>query len=336
MVTKITPKFGEKQKWHGASLEVRLQYFDSIYVRYTEVKLILDYLERELVRRAADRRTSGLLVIAPPGAGKTTLIKQLLNLYPPVITDELTTRPVVAFKVPPAPTLKTMGAELLRALGDPRWDRDTASVKFDRAKLLLVEVGTKLILIDDFQDVPLHRKSRGVQQIAAWLRDLCDIPFGGVVVAVGTAEATMVRDGNPQIQRRMQARLDLPVFAGETKEELLKFAGLLKKIDEALPLTEISGLFLGDLPKRLHIATLGNLDYLTKLLKKAVEKTMSRGAEQMTRQDLREAFQEQHQVYSQSENPFDLDFRWTDLAQPGQVFHNVDFNISPQEAKVSA
>lgn len=331
MNTKITSPIAEKRQWQGASLVARLRYYDSIYVRHKDVIVILNYIERELVRRAGDRRTSGLLIIAPPGAGKSTLIKQLQNIYSPVVTDELTTCPVVAFKVPHAPTPKTMGAELLRALGDPRWNMGSATVKFDRAKLLLIEAGTKLVLIDDFQDVPLHRKSRGVQQVAAWLRDLCDIPFGGVVVALGTVDATKVRDGNEQIQRRMQARLDLPVFAGETKAELLKFAGLLKKIDEFLPLAEISELYLGDLPKRLHIATQGNMDYLTKLLKNAVEQTVSRGAEQMTRQDLRAAFDEQHQLYTQFENPFDPDFRWTDLARPGQVFHDVDFDIAPKE-----
>jgi hypothetical protein len=218
-----------------------------------------------------------------------------------------------------------MGAELLKAMDDVLWERGTASKKLDRISKVLTSAKTKLVLIDNFQDIPTRRKSRGILNVATWVRDICDINFGGIVVALGTAEATQVRDANEQVQRRIKARLTLPVFSGETQVQIREFARLLRGLDKNLPLAEDSGIYLGDLPKRIHCATRGNFDYLIALLKQGIEIATMRGQERLTVEILHDAFEEQHQDYAVSENPFAPDFLWTRLDQPGQVFHNAEF-----------
>lgn len=327
MNDKTNSETSSRSKWSSANLKARFEHLDHIYIKHPAVMKILTYIERELESRSADGRTTGLLIIAPSGAGKSALIKHLTSCYPKVVTDEYRTCPVIAFTVPTMPSPKTMGAAFLKAMDDVLWDTGTAGKKLDRIKSLLVPAKTRLVLIDNFQDIPTRRKSRGVLNVATWVRDVCDINFGGIVVALGTAEAAQVRDANEQVQRRIKARLTLPVFSGDTPDEILKFAKLLRGLDKNLPLAEESGIFLGDLPKRIHCATRGNFDYLIKLLKQAVKVAVAEGQERLTVRNLHDAFEEEHQDYACSENPFAPDFLWTKLSQPGQVFHNAEFAI---------
>jgi len=173
----------------------------------------------------------------------------------------------------------------------------------------------------------MRRKSRGVLNVATWVRDLCDINFGGLVIVLGTAEAAQVRDANEQVQRRIKARLTLPAFSAKTHEELFEFAKLLKQLEKHLPLAEQSEICSGDMPRRIHFATRGNFDYLCKLLKQSVKLAMERSQERLVVQILHDAFEELHQDYAFSSNPFAPDFLWNELDQPGQVFHNVSFSL---------
>jgi hypothetical protein len=326
----------ERTRWLGAELKERSEHLDKLYIKHPSVRKILDYIDTELVSRAADGHTSGLLIISPSGAGKSALIKHLINRFPAVETDEFRTCPVVAFNVPPVPSPKTMGAGMLKAMGDVLWDTGTAEKKLDRIAVLLAAAKTKLVLIDNFQDIPMRRRSRGVLNVATWVRDICDINFGGIVIAIGTAEAAQVRDANEQVQRRIQARLNLPTFGGETRDDLINFSKLLKSFDHSLPLAEDSGIYLGDMPKRIHCATHGNFDYLIKLLKRAIEIAVANGHERLSIEVLFDAFSQQHQLYAAPENPFSPDYLWSNLAQPGQVFYNVAFPVElPEEEAVA-
>ncbi len=320
-----------REAWRGMSLPERLDHLENIYVKHPAVMNILSYVGRELEYRNADGKTSGLIIIAPSGAGKSALIKHLIRAYPKVETEESRTCPVIAFTVPTVPSSKTMGASLLKGMDDVLWDRGTAGRKFDRIGKLLGPAKTRLILIDNFQDIPTRRKSRGILNVATWVRDLCDINFGGIVIALGTAESLKVRDANEQVQRRLKAKLSLPVFAGGSDAELKEFAKLLKSIERLLPMAEDSAIYSVGMTKRMHCATKGNFDYLMTLLKNAICVAERKGEESITITTLHEAFAHEHGDYAASENPFAPDFLWTNLDQPGQVFYNATFSVTVEE-----
>lgn len=322
-------------QWKLAALKFRYAHIDKLYYKHTAVVNILNYIKNETESRSADGRTSGLLIVAPSGAGKTALIKYLIGCYPSEVAVEYRTCPVVAFTVPTVPSPSTMGSAMLRSMDDVLWDRGTAEQKLDRIKRLLVLAKTRLVLIDNFQDIPTRRKSRGVLNVATWVRDVCDINFGGIVVVLGTVEACQVRDANEQVQRRIKARLTLPVFSGDTTKEMLEFAKLLRGLEKNLPLAENSDIYLGDMPKRIHCATRGNFDYIIKLLKQAIKIAVSGGQERLSVQILHDAFQVEHQDYASSENPFAPEFLWTRLEQPGQVFHNVKFSVEDLDEQLA-
>lgn len=332
IVNNIGSAEQKRKRWLGAPLGDRLKYMDGLYLKHASVQRAFEWLEIELEMRKVKNCASGLLIIAPTGCGKSAFVKELERVYPGVSTPEKTQKPVVSFKIPATPTPKALGEALLKALGDPLYARGSAKDKLDRLKILLPALGTVIIAIDDFQDVPANRRERGVERVANWIRDLCDIEFPGVVVALGTEEAAIVRDAHEQLRRRMQSRLEFPVF--ERKDD--KFRGLLKSIDDSLPLAERSGFDAPQIAVRFHRANGGVLDYLMKLINAALLFAVKRGNERIELSDLERAFQHMHEVPAAGGNPFASDYDGRELDKPGEAFHRPSKDESGTGKKTSS
>ena len=313
----------DRAKWRGAPLRSRLEHMKTIFVKHGTISAILSTIEDELLEREAQSKSVGILLLAGSGSGKSSLLRFLERVYPDEITTTLTRRRVVLFKVPHTLTPKSMSSALLRALGDPTFDQGSPTEMMERVEYLLNEVGTQIVGLDDFQDVPAKRGTRGVEAISNWVRDLCDMEFPGVILAVGTHEAAVVRDSHPQLKRRMQTTFHLPVFSMDTKEASNSYATLLKLIDAALPLAEESKL-AEMFARPLLAASGGILDYLMKLLVKATVRAFKRGSERIERADLKEAFNLQHQVAAIGGNPFAEEWDGNPLTSPGQIFQIID------------
>lgn len=321
-MTESAAQSKEKSHWKGASLDARLQHFKTIFVKHKAVNAVVAAIKDELPLREIAGHAVGMLVIAGPGSGKSSLLKFLARTFPDEISPTLTTRRVVIFKVPVSPSPKTMSSALLKALGDPMYDRGTLTEMLSRLGDLIKRVGVTIVGLDDFQDVPSKRRARGVEAIANWIRDLCDLDFHGVVLAVGTQDADVVRDVHPQLKRRMQARFELPVFSMDTPKAAGAFKSLLDLLDQSLPLAETSNLS-GSFCRPLLAATGGVFDYLMKLLVKATVHAAKRGSEKVERVDLIAAFDLQHQVAAIGGNPFADDWNGQALEAPGQIFHKI-------------
>jgi energy-coupling factor transporter ATP-binding protein EcfA2 len=323
-MTRPSEPQNNRATWAGKALPLRLSALDQLFVKHDAVKRILDYIQLELPIRAVQGRATGLLIVASSGAGKSRLVEYLKKLFPDEVTLTLTKRLVVSFKIPPSPSPKSLGEELLLQLGDPEYNVGTAKVKFDRIRKLLKKVGTIILTIDDFQDVPAKRGVRGVEQIACWIRDLCDIDFPGIVIALGTEEAVVVRDAHGQLLRRMQARLELPAFTLDSDDAKKRFKQLLNQIDGSLPMAERSNLDDSVMMVRLYRATNGSLDYLMKLLGKAIARAVARGSERIELRDLEQGFCDQHQVAASGGNPFSANYKGDELTQHGQIFYRAN------------
>jgi Bacterial TniB protein len=310
----------DRSHWANASLSQRLEKFQGIFVKHKAIKKVADFVEAELVLRKVEMKANGVLVIAGSGSGKTSFVNFLKRQYPDVDTPTMSTRPVVCFKVPAVPSPSSMGSALLRALGDPLYDRGSWEDKKDRAENLLLKAGTIIIAIDDFQDVPSRRKARGVEHIANWIRDLCDFKFPGLVFALGTEQAAVVRDAHDQLRRRMQARFELPVFSMVSETDIKNYLSLLELVDRGLPLAEHSELKSMKLARPLLAATNGILDYLMKLMARALVRAVQRGSERIEKVDLELGFEDLHQVAAVAGNPFAADWNGEALTGPGQIF----------------
>ncbi len=310
-----------RQKWTGLGIADRLARLDGLYIVHDAANKILRHIQDELVHSKARGKSSGTLILADSGAGKSRFIKYLTEIYPDQKDAFGTTRRVVHFKVPSSPTPKQMGAAFLRALGDPLADRGNAEAKKNRIAQLLIQCKTLVVAIDDFQDVPARKKAIGVQAIADWMRDLMEMQFPGVVLAFGTNEAAIVRISNVQLKRRMPAVMELPIFEISTTDGQKKFRSLLQQIDEHLPLAQISNLASPALMARIYIATNGNFDYLMKLLSHSLKRAVESGSESLSMEQLEKGFDDLHQIPARNGNPFSGSFNGSVLDQRGQVFH---------------
>lgn len=320
----------ERQQWKGASLAARIKVVNDIFIQHRAVSDLFRYIERQLLINSAQGSADGVLVIAAPGSGKTHTIKQLELMYPSVVTPTLTTKPVVILNIPSRPNSNSMGEAMLKAIGDPLPGAGTSQAKLERIEMFLGELETKVVAIDNFQDIPARRQIRGIEELGDWVRNLCSMNFPGVVLAFGTEEAAVVRDSNSQLRRRMQARFELPIFSAAGKDALARWIFILTEIDKYFPLAQESGFGAGQFAGRLLVATGGNFDYLIKLLVQALTESRIADRERIEMEDLRTGFAMKHGVAAEGGNPFDLDFTSTVLDGPGQIF---DFKSAVDKAE---
>lgn len=294
-----------RKKWLAAPLDSRLKHMADQYLVHSAVQKILDSISTELTCNAARGLASGILVMAESGVGKSALIKHLMKCYPVKVEQDVTLRPLVTFKIPKNPTAKALGEALLRALGDPDHKSESSDRKFERIKVLLKACKTRIVAIDDFQDVPARRRIKGIAEVSDWLRDLCEIEFPGVVLALGTPLALVVRDSNVQLKRRMTILHEIPIFSFDTTDSARIFKEAMTGLEELLPLAQSSDILGNELLLRMRIASGGRFDYIVKLLVKALIVVVNQGGERMEMGHLAKAFQMLHEHGTNRGNPFD-------------------------------
>jgi glutathione S-transferase len=146
----------------------------------------------------------------------------------------------------------------------------TRAAAFLDDPILVEKCGVKLLAVDNFQDVPERRSRGAVRIVGNWFRDLIDETVI-VFLALGTEQAKKVRFSNDQVRRRIVTVMHIPYFDSKTDPDLIEWLTLLKKLDARLPMAEPSNLDEPRLAAILLLASNGILDYLLKLLKRAMK-----------------------------------------------------------------
>ncbi len=331
--TESSKRTNERERWRGKPIEMRLKALSKMYLVHDDIKHLLDHIERQILFTSSRNKSNATLVICPSGGGKSSFIDYLEVLYPTVHKEEVTERPVVHFSIPAPLTVKQMDEAFLKALGDPLFNTGSHSEKMERIATLLVKCNVKIIAIDNFHDIPARRGVLGIRAVGDWVRDVCEMKFKGIILALGTEEALIVRDSNDQLKRRMMARIDLPLFSVSDGHGCEAFKKLLVAIDAALPLAESSALDNAMTMAKIFYATAGNMDYLVKFLAMAIVLSVKRGAERLENCDLEQAFIDVHQVAAHHGNPFSSNWDGQALNGTGQVFAKNDDAKSPGKSE---
>lgn len=330
-----------RECWRGKPWIERIHKFRSTYVQHEAVraaKCIMDQKLREIDE--SDHKGNGtdflnepktlgigMMLIGESGAGKSAFASFILERHPRVEAMQQTFVPAIYFRIPPNVSPKAMAQALLKALGH-RDTKGNATDLFERCVGLCKACGVKIILIDDFQDIPA-RRVRGIAAIGDWIRQLIDaVP--ALVIAMGTPDAEVVRDSNEQVRRRMQAtaRLlpflnggDAPLTPYGMQENMQRWQSLLRDLDRHLPMAESSE--LDDPMTALLLLRGSNASYghLNSLLIHAMEIAVSQGMEKLTRDHLHLAFGRTFGEAAKHGNPFSADYLGDPLTHPGQAFH---------------
>lgn len=239
---------------------------------------------RDVVRLAPCANAPCLHVGGPSGVGKTTLRARVAADFPTVPngrtvrllreTVEADHIQLLDLRMPPQPTVKSLGREMLRLLGDEEWYRGDEFMVGDRVDRYLDGCGTAAIMIDDAQRAIDRAGVVVSEKLADWLKERHE-RHGISLVLIGLGRLRYLFEADAQIERRWDAELRLePYQWGHDDDRDLgdraNFMGVLGAFSELSPLPFSCDVADQDVAFRFYYATRGLTGYLAKLLQMAV------------------------------------------------------------------
>jgi DNA transposition AAA+ family ATPase len=264
---------------------------------------------------------SGLLIIGTTGIGKSSALKHYHQLFPKVQESQYTRIPVVLVTTPASPTVKNMAEAILTAMNDPMATRGSAEEKTLRIYQLFARCKVELLLIDEFQHFFYTHTIVEFRRITDWLKNFISVTDTGVVLC-GLPEAEMVVESNEQLARRFSSKYTLTTFSLDPKEDFNEFRGILRSMQEALPLPVETALYEANLARRFLVGSNGVLDYVRKILEGAVSIAGAAGHQSLDLPVFAAGFKKEVWIeVGDRLNPFHPESPLRALNRPGEPFY---------------
>ena len=263
-----------------ASDESEVPYFlklDQTPIKHRSYEAVRRSMAVLHLRHLEGHGGEGLFVTGQSGSGKSFLVKTYAGMFP--ATDDHTGRrmPVLAAEAPSRPTVATMAAQLLKAIGVPSRRRGSKEWdETDRLLDLIGELGVEIIILDEVNNFHDHAGQSVLSEFTDWvkyLRNRTDLP----IVLVGLPRSTSIILRNMQLRRRFSGGVTLAPFTRDCKASWLEFRAVLKTLHRRTPLEAVQ---YSDqlLARRFYYASAGLIDYLYKIINKAIEIAHPAGA----------------------------------------------------------
>lgn len=301
------------------TFSLRKQFIETPYARHAVARIAEVHMDTQ---RAC--MSKGLLLQGPSGSGKTTLIQEFI--YSTFPNGRIPGQKLSALRVeiPSSPSKKNLAAAVLTALGDPfaTSRSHSAEAKFTRIVTLLKNLGTEIIILDEAQHL-VDYKRNNAYEAADWIKSLMN-DAQITVILVGLKRTQGLLWANEQLRRRFSACVDYDRFIWSSVEGQQQFALLVNSIGSILPVPTVE-LGTADMLHRLHCASHGLIDYLIKILDRAVWLVQVGRAEGIDRNTLAEAFLDE--VWNRTpanRNPFADEFDFEPLIGTREPFENFD------------
>jgi len=257
----------------------------------------------ELSKKCAEPQCMSLE--GPTGAGKSTLVRDYVNLFPRRLTPNGVEIPVFYTELPSPATVKYVASELLRELGDPFHARGTLWSMNSRLIGLIQDSKVELVILDEFSNLIHSEKNYILNSVSDWLKMLIKktgVPF--VVVGI-EGKVENVLNANQQLSRLFAYRETLSPFSWSSKESIEEYSRFLQYAEKAigLPLTR-------DVPKiemyyRIFYATEGIVANTMNLIRDAAIMVEESGRSVIELDDLSIIFEERISKHMRKKNnPF--------------------------------
>lgn len=326
----------DRKKWRTVAAEERIRFVNTLLVlhpRFREAVNLLKLCHEE--SRTADEPMCGAL-LGTSGVGKTTVINHYCRSFPSEETETATRQPVVKVTLQPEATPKGIAADILFVLGDPAWSSGTVQTLTNRAVGLLDHCGVELIILDEFHHLFDSDRSRVMTKAAQWLKVLIVNTRIPVVVS-GMPEATYALNAE-HTERRFKERLTFGCFNWRTQAGRREFCGMLKKLDDSVPLALPSNLSAAEAAGRFYLACRGVPDYLMTLVRSSVCEAIRRKSEKIDISDLARVYESRlrHQrLLAEQDNPFigELHKGLLDRVQPADATRVATAGLTPRAAR---
>lgn len=254
---KLTPTARE---YLDKSLEERIQKCkEQVWIPHPQAVNILEELE-ELFRYPKKDRMPNLLIIGSTNNGKTTILNRFIAKHP-MYLDIYNVIPIVKITAPISPSNTALYEKILDELLVPYGTTESSSRKEYQVKKVLEDLKTKMIIIDEFQDI-FHGKVHFQREFLAAVKHLGNdlkIP----IVGAGVWEVQSVMTTDPQIANRFET-VKLDNWKADND-----FARLLMSFESTLPLKEASNLHTTEMFMKLFDMSEGMIGELARILEKA-------------------------------------------------------------------
>ena len=183
----------------------------------------------EPVRFAEGMETRGIIMIEPPGGGKTTAIRRLLASAAALNPEGGSARHLHV-QVPSPATLKSLAFEILRATGfEGVSPRATAWEIWGVVRHRLGLLGIAVLWIDEAHDMFRTDAFREIDDMLRMLKSLMQGDSAVVVILSGTERLAQVTGRDPQVSRRFSRVVpkDLVIGASEraVSDLVARYAG---------------------------------------------------------------------------------------------------------------
>lgn len=252
--------------------------------------------KKRLVQHYTASRTCAepvcLAIIGESRSGKSRVLDHVTRQYPAERREEGMYIPILTISTPSKPTVKGLAEKLLLALGDPLWNRRASeNEKTERLIVLLKQVGTTMIIIDEFQHFYDKGSHKIQHHVADWLKTLVDRARIALVVA-GLPNCMAVISQNEQLSGRFTGAVRMPRFNWLKDSDRGEFMSILEAFQEMLKEYEFPDLASDAMAFRFYCATGGLVGYVAKILRQAIWDALFNNRTVIDLSHLAEAYEE--------------------------------------------
>jgi len=154
------------------------------------------------------------------------------------------------------------------------------------------EMGVQLIIIDEAHHIVDHRKEDGLEDAAEFVKSLLNRSGAQLVLSGLPRLATALPKTKTlrQLRRRIEHREHLKPYNWSSKSGRTQFRALLNLFEGALGLPEPSNLIKFRTAARIYCATQGEIGFIAKHLRKALQFALERNLSHLDLKLLGEAF----------------------------------------------
>lgn len=205
------------------------------------------------------------------GAGKSTLIRDYISLFPRTEQPDGTRIPIFYIETPSPVTVKGMASTMLTYLGDPASQRGTLCSMNFRLIKLMIDCKVELVVLDDFQHLIDKETNCILEQVSDWLKVLIketNLPF--LVVGL-SGKVERILTANLQLSRLFAVRETLEPFKYNPSDYngVTEFARFIQYAEKGIGIELADTLPRQELLYLLHYATDGVVGNLMNLLRYA-------------------------------------------------------------------